>query len=67
MTNDNITLTAEQWAEITENGNYPRFLTSNTQRVIEKALFAYNIDGNIEDLDNDILSVGITPPDLGQE
>jgi len=65
--NDRITLTAEQWAEITENNNYPSFLTSNTQRVIDKALFAYNIDGNIEDLNNDIMSVGITPPDLGKE
>lgn len=65
--NNNITLTAEQWAEITENNNYPCFLTLNQQHVIEKTLFAFNIDGDIKDLDNDILSIGINLSDLGQE
>lgn len=65
--NDYITLTPPQWENITENNIYPSFLTSNQERIISKALFAYNIDGNIEDLNNDIISAGIEIPDLGQE
>lgn len=42
-----------------ENGNYSENLTDSQISIIEKALFAYNIDGDIDDLEAEFVKADL--------